>query len=56
MVAIPPSGDEARWWVRCVSPWDQFNRDVKPGTYLDTFDGDVEAFVRRYELRFGKLC
>lgn len=54
MPAVP--GSTAEWqrrtWVICEAPWDQYNRSVMPGTYMDAFDGDVEAFVARYRMRY----
>lgn len=35
-------------WVLCDAPWAQYNRARKPGTYMDSFDGDIEAFIARY--------
>lgn len=39
--------------VLCNAPWEQYNRNVRPGTYLGTFDGDVSAFVNAYRLRYS---
>jgi hypothetical protein len=40
-----------RQWVWVVAPWDQYNRDVKPGIYLAPFD-DIETFMAAYRVRY----
>jgi hypothetical protein len=47
-------GDDwaSRTWVLCNAPWEQYDRSRSPGTYMDSFDGDVDAFVRRYRMRY----